>query len=153
MIRRNPRRGSVILETAMLIPLIVLLLVGMSQIAKFTYTYMELRKVVYSVATYINSQPGAGYCNSTEAVNFGMRGSTDDSQPVFVTGLTSDMVQVALQTVDAAGGISTSATCDGTPPSFIVVSINGFALQPRIPFLPITSIPLRPQVKVPYGGV
>jgi hypothetical protein len=34
-----------------------------------------------------------------------------------------------------------------------VVSIpNGYILQPRIPFLPINAIPLKPMVKVPYVG-
>jgi hypothetical protein len=34
-----------------------------------------------------------------------------------------------------------------------VVSIpNGYQLQLRIPFLPLEPIPLKPQVKVPYGG-
>ena len=42
---------------------------------------------------------------------------------------------------------------DGTPPDHIVVSIpNGYLIQPRIPFLPIDAIPLKPEVKVPYGG-
>lgn len=146
------RSGGVILETAMLIPVIVLLLVGMAQIAKFTYTYIELRKVVYSVATYLTTQPGVGSCNYTEAINFGMRGTQDESQPVFVSGLTADMIQIGLERIDALGAIYPVTECDGTPPGYIVVSVNGYSLQPRIPFLSINAIPLRPQVKVPYGG-
>ena len=50
-VRRSSRRGSMILEAAMIIPILVLLLVGMVQIAKITYVYVALRKTVYSIAS------------------------------------------------------------------------------------------------------
>src|SRR5437588_7719930 len=96
------RRGNVIVEAAMLIPVIVLLLVGMAQIAKITYLYFTLKKTVYSVASYLSNQQSVNFCDSGDpliaaAVNFGITGSTDNSLPVFVGGLTPTMISVTAQ--------------------------------------------------------
>jgi len=150
----------------MLTPVILLLLVGMGQLAKITYTYYTLRKTVYSVATYLGAQQGVNFCDPadptvTAAINFGLTGTTDGSQPVFVTGLTAAMIQVTPEAVDPlagtlgpyGSGCVGSPAFDGTPPDQIVVSIpSGYQLQLRIPFLPLDPIPLKPEVKVPYGG-
>ena len=152
----------------MLIPVIVLLLVGMAQIAKITYIYFALKKTVYSVASYLSTQQGVNFCDAsdplvTAAISFGLTGTTDNSQPVFVSGLTPDMIQVTPQRYDnVAMSLSTCSCavtgCDtaagGTAPDYIVVSIpNGFMVQLRIPLLPtMDPIPLKPMVKVPYGG-
>jgi hypothetical protein len=156
------RKGNVIIEAAMLIPVIVLLLVGMAQIAKITYLYFTLKKAVYSVASYLSTQQSVNFCDSgdpliTAAVNFGLTGSTDNSLPVFVGGLTPDMISVTAQRLD---GTDYAASCVGSPafagagPDFITVSIpNGFLVQLRIPMLPtMDPIPLKPSVQVPYGG-
>lgn len=161
-------KGNVLLESAMLIPVIVLLLVGMAQIARITYIYVTLKKTVYAVATYLSTQQGVNFCDPGDpsllaAVNFGLTGTTDNSQPVFVNGLTADMIQVTPQRYDNVAMALTSCSCSvtgcdtaagGTAPDYIVVSIpNGFLIQMRIPLLPtMDPIPLRPSVKVPYGG-
>jgi hypothetical protein len=160
------RRGSAVLEGAMLMPVILLLLVGMGQLAKITYTYYTLRKTVYSVAAYLSTQQGVNFCDPADptiaaAINFGLTGTTDASQPVFVSGLTPAMIQVTPEAIDPVvgtlgpygSGCAASPPFDGTPPDQIVVSIpNGYMLPVRIPFLPMETIPLKPQVKVPYGG-
>lgn len=156
------RRGNVILETAMLIPVMVLLLVGMAQLAKITYLYYTLKKTVYSVASYLSTQQGVNFCDSADpnisaAISFGLTGTTDLSQPVFVVGLTPDMIAVTPQRLD---GNDYGAFCVGSPafagsrPDFITVTIpNGFLVQLRIPLLPsMDPIPLKPSVQVPYGG-
>jgi hypothetical protein len=160
--RNSKRRGNTILESAMLIPVIVLLMVGMVQIAKITYLYFTLKKTVYSVASYLSTQQGVNFCDSADptiaaAINFGLTGSTDNSLPVFVGGLTPDMISVTPQRLD---GIDYSTFCAGSPsfsgarPDFITVSIpNGFLVQLRIPMLPqMDPIPLKPSVQVPYAG-
>ena len=155
--RRFSRRGSMLLEAAMMVPLLVLLLVGMVQIAKITYVYAALRKTVYSVASYLSTQQGTDFCNPTDqniaqAISFGLTGTTDNSQPVFITGLTPEMVVIATQRYDSTTQTFTTG-CDVGAPNYITVSINGYTIQPRIPLLPIDAIPLRPQVKVHYGGI
>lgn len=166
MRRRSGRAGNTAIEVAMLMPVILLLLVGMTQIAKLTYTYYTLRKTVYAVATYLSTQQAVNFCNTadptiTDAINFGITGTTDGSQPAFVTGLTASMIQVTAESLDPLSGspVSYATHCSGAlgfagaPPDQIVVSIpNGYIMQPRIPFLPIDAIPLKPEVKVPYVG-
>jgi hypothetical protein len=166
MSRDSRRRGNAILETALLMPIILLLLVGMSQLAKITYTYYELKKTVYSIASYLSTQQSVNFCDPadptvTAAINFGLTGTTDASDPVFIYGLTAAMIQVTAESVDPVAGTPSAygSACagtpafSGTPPDQIVVSIpNGFVVPVRIPFLPLDPIPLKPEVKVPYAG-
>jgi hypothetical protein len=166
---RNLRRGATLVETAMLIPILLLLLVGMVDLARITYTYYTLRKTVYSIAMYVSNQQNVDFCDPADpavaaAINFGLTGTTDGSQPVFVTGLTAAMILVTPEAYDpVAQTISTCSCgvpgCDtvngGSSPSFITVSIPGGYTMPVImplPFAPIAPIPLSPSVKVPYGG-
>lgn len=165
---RHPRRGNAVLELAMLIPVIVLLLVGMAQIAKITYLYYTLRKTVYSIGMYLSSRQGVNFCDSNDptvvaAISFGLTGTTDNSQPVFVNGLTPDMISITPEKFDRLAQTLSVCSCSvagcdaaagGSAPDYIVVSIpNGFQIQPRIPLVPIMDpILLKPAVKVPYGG-
>jgi hypothetical protein len=149
----------------MLIPIMVLLLIGMVDLARITYTYYTLRKTVYSIAMYMSNQQGVNFSDPadpvvTAAINFGLTGTTDGSLPVFVTGLTADMIQVTAEQYDPVSG--TVSACAGNvcstttgAPSFITVSIPGGYTMPVIlplPFAAIAPIPLSPSVKVPYGG-
>jgi len=160
------RSGNAVLETVMLMPLILLLLVGMAQFGKITYIYYTLRKTIYAVGTYLSNQQGVNFCDPADptiaaAINFGVTGTTDGSQPAFVNGLTAAMIQVTAEAVDPTtgalsaygSGCVASPPFDGTPPDQIVVSIpNGYMVTPRIPFIQVDAIPLKPEVKVPYGG-
>jgi hypothetical protein len=156
-----------LLEAAMLVPVILLLLTGMVQIGRITYTYYTLRKTVYSIARYAGTQQSVNFCDAndptiTAAINFGMTGTTDASQPVFVTGLTADMFQITPEQFDPVGQTLSECNCGvpgcdlsqgGTAPDFIVVSMpNGYQEPIRIFGFSIDPILLKPQVKVPYGG-
>ena len=147
-------------EVAMLTPVVAMLLVGMTQIAQMTWLYYTLRKTVYSVGTYLSSQQGVNFCDPADttvaaAINFGLTGTTDNSEPIFVQGLTADMIRVSGETWDAANDTMNPFACLGVgAPDYILVSIpNGYPVRPVIPFFSvIDTIALRPQVKVPYGG-
>lgn len=159
-------RGNTMLEVALFMPMIVMLLIGMTRIAGITYTYYTLRKAVYGVATYLSTEQGVNFCNNpgdpgiTAAINFGTTGTTDGSGLPVVTGLTADMIAVTPETYDAASGATVTydtSVCtngDTIAPNFITVSIiNGYTVQPAIPFFStIQPLLLSPQVKVPYGG-
>jgi Flp pilus assembly protein TadG len=164
--RRGNRRGNSALEAAILLPVLMMLLVGMYQIAQLTYTYYTLRKAVYAVATYLSAQQGVNFCNNptdpgiAAAINFGITGTTDGSQPAVVGGLTSDMIVIAPESylpdtqTTTAYDTTVCANGDTTPPDYITVSIiNGYTVQPAIPFFSsIQPFTLSPKVKVPYGG-
>jgi len=161
------RRGASVIEVALFVPILVTLLVGMVQIGKITYTYYTLRKTMYTMARYISMQQGVNFCDDADASilaakNFAVSGtSTEDGADPVLPNLTVDMISITIERVDAqSGGVGTcecsvtgcDAAAGGRPPDFVVVSIpNGYEVRPRIPFLTLDPIPLRPQVRVPFA--
>lgn len=139
------------LEVALIAPVVMMLLVGMTQIAQVTWIYYTLRKTVYSVGTYLNTQQGVNFCDPTDqgianAIAFGVSNSS-------VNGLTADMISVTGGSVDPNQQTVVPFTgCSG--PDFIVVSIpGGYSFQPSIPFFSqVDPIRLKPQVTLPYAG-
>ena len=164
--RRNRRIGSVAIEVALWLPVLFLLIGGTVQFGKITYTYYTLQKIVNSAASYLAVQNGVNFCpdagdaNIAAAFNFALTGTTDGSGTPLVSGLTADMLTVTTQCIDPVTltlGDCAVSGC-GTPvgaqrPDFITVSMpNGFVMQPRIPYLLVDPIPLRPKAVVAYGG-
>lgn len=155
------RRGNAALEAALFIPVLVTLLVSMEQIGKLTYTYFTLKKMVYAAARYIGTQQGVNMCDASDpnimaGINFALTGTTDGSGPAIVSNLTADMFQVDAESYDPQAETVGAYDCSlaGTiAPDFVIVSIpEGYQVTPIIPFLTLTAIPLKPRVKVPYGG-
>jgi TadE-like protein len=163
---RRGRSGSVLIEVAMWLPVLLLLITGTFQFGKITYTYYSLKKTVNTVAAYLAAQNGVNYCNGasdpiiTNAINFAITGSTDGSAAPAIFGLTPDMITVTTQCIDPVTG--TPGDCDisqcgnpagGQRPDLIVVSMpNGYLVQPRIPYILLDPIPLKPQAVMPNGG-
>ena len=160
------QRGNTVVEVAIFLPVLMMLLVGMYQIAQITYTYYTLRKAVYAVATYLSAQQGVNFCNNpadpgiSAAINFGVTGTTDGSQPAVVGGLTSDMIVITpesylpLTQTTTPYDTSVCTSGDTTPPDYITVSMTSdFTVTPAIPFISLFQpISLSPKVTVPYGG-
>jgi hypothetical protein len=164
---RGSRSGNAIIETAIFVPFLLLLLMGMEQIAKLTYVYYTIRKAEYTVARYVGTQQGVNFCAGQSdpaiaaGINLALTGTTDGTAPSFIPNLTADMFVVQPERLDSTGAM-TVCSCDitgcdesagGGSPDFITVSIpSGYPVQPIIPFMTLQSIPLVPMVKVPYGG-
>lgn len=155
------------LETALFLPLLLLLIVGMVQIGKITYIYYTLKKTLYTLAMYLSTQQGVNFCDDGDALiaaakNYALTGNTDDSGSSFLPALTADMISVQAERVDPTTGNLASCDCSATgcdvaagggAPDFIVVTIpDGYTVQLRIPYILIDPIPLRPEVRIPYGG-
>ncbi len=162
---RPNQRGNMALEVAMWMPFILLLLVGMVQFGKITYTYYTLKKTLYTAARYLATQQDVNFCDTADpniiaALNYALTGTTDGSGTPAVPSLTTDMITVATECYDSnaqALGPCTSTGCDtaagGPRPDFVVVSIPaGYPMQPRIPYILLDPIPLKPLVRVPFGG-
>ena len=167
MPKKRSQSGSAILETAMFVPVLVLLMMGTVELARFTYTYYTLHKIMYALARYISTQQGVNFCDSNDAVvaaalSFALNGTTDNSGDAIVPNLTSDMISVRIEQADPASGAINECSCGvpgcdttngGTPPDYVVVSIpNGYMITPHIPLVPTTPFAFKPQVRVPYGG-
>lgn len=155
------------LETVLMMPILILLLVGMTELARATYTYYTLQKILNTAARYVATQQGVNFCADDDATvaaakNFATTGAADDSTNSILTGLTPDLLQIRLERISADDGSlgecdCSSTGCDvssgGRPPDYVVVSVpNGYSFQPRFPYLANEVILFRPHVRVPYGG-
>ena len=159
-------RGNSLLETAMFVPVLMLLLVGMAELARVTYTYYTLHKTLYTLARYLGTRQGANLCDDGDAEvasakEYALTGATDGTGNSFLPGLTSDMLRVRVERTAGdteIGECECSVTgCDagagGRPPDFIVVSIpDGYAFRLTFPYMGSETVLLRPTVRVPFGG-
>ncbi len=158
------RKGNMLIEATLWIPIMALLIVGMIQVGKITYLYYSLKKSVYSAARYLPVQQGVNFCDLTNdpnvaaAFQFAVTGTTDGSGPALITNFTTDMLQVTAECVDAASGVPGPCDSSGCPtvtarPDYVLVTMpNGYQVQPRIPFITLNPIQLSPSVMVPFGG-
>ena len=65
----NRRKGGALLETVMLMPLLLSLLIGTVELARVFYTYYMLEKVMYDLARYIGTQQGVNFCDPADPVD------------------------------------------------------------------------------------
>jgi hypothetical protein len=157
-----------LMETAMYIPLLLLLTMGTFEFARITYIYYNLKKTLYTIARYVGTQRGVNFCADDDpilagAINFALTGNTETSSPSIIPDLSAGMIQIRIQRYDPTGSAPfsdcpcSSTGCDisagGRPPDFVVVSIHeGYRVQLRIPLLQMDPIPLRPEIRLPVGG-
>jgi hypothetical protein len=159
------RRGNALLETAMFMPVLLLLLVGMVELARVTYIYYTLHKTMYTLARYLGTRQGANLCDDGDAEvaaakEYALTGATDGTAEPFLNGLTSDMISIRVERYSSGELVQCECWvtgCDagagGRPPDFIVVSIpEGYSFRLNFPYLVTEPILLRPSVRVPFGG-
>lgn len=160
--------GSTTIETIFFLPLLLLLFMGMVEIGRLTYTYYSVYKALYTLARYAGTAQGANFCDEEDPViaaikNWVLTGTEDGSAEPLIKGLTPDLVQIRIERYNAETGELEECACavpgcdvanGGLAPDYLVVRIpDGYPLQLRIPYLTLDPIPLKPQVRVPYGGI
>ena len=162
---KRRRRGNMILECILFLPILFLLIGGMVQFGRLTYTYYTLKKTLETVARFAATQPGINFCDPTgdaivqAGINLAVTGTADASADPQIANLTPDLIQVSIECVDASGATGTCDTsgCDGAGgaprPDFVVVNLpNGFEYPLRIPYILTEPVLLRPSLRVPAGG-
>ncbi len=164
---RKLRKGSVIVEAAMLIPVLLYLFLGLVEFARVGYTYFTAQKMLYTFARYVGTLQGVNLCDVSDisiiqAKNLALTGTTDNSQDPIIPGLTAESIQVRIERADPSNGELSECDCSaegcdaaqgGRPPDFVTARFSsGVSVQLRIPLLPTDPIILRPQVRIPYGG-
>lgn len=161
------RRGNMVLELAMWMPVLMLLISGVIQFGKITYLYYTLRKIEYAVArsvaigSGVNFCPDAGDAQIQGAIDFALTGTSDGSGTPLVWNLTPDMISVTTECLDPVTGLPGpcgSSGCDSAAgaqrPDYVVVTIpDGYPVEPRFPFIQLEPFHLRPTVAMPFGGV
>ncbi len=162
---RKKRAGNMALETALWIPVLLLLIVGMVQIGKVTYLYYTLKKIVYAAAREMAVQQGVNFCDVADdataqaALDFALT-DPNTGNPI-VTNLTALTVTTSCSDPNNAGGAlipCDTSNCGGLnvveTPNFLTVSIpSGYTVNVRIPYISPIPITLNPTVTVPFQGV
>jgi len=161
------RKGNSLIETALFLPLFVLLLMGTAQIGRITYVYYSVQKTLYNLARLVGTRQGANLCDANDpdilnAKNFALSGSSDGGDPI-VAGLNADMISIRLERQEADSDILSECECSitgcdtslgGQPPQYVVVSIpDGFPITVSIPYLTLQTLTFRLSVRVPFGGL
>ena len=154
-------------EAALVVPFLLALLIGTVELARVTYTYYMLQKMMFNLARYVGTQQGVNFCDSQDpavmaAINYALTGNTDSSENPIIAGLTPSMFQVRMERYDPVGQQLVACDCSaqgcdtgqgGLPPGFIVVSLtDGYMVRPVFWGFSVDPFPLRPAVRVPYGG-
>jgi TadE-like protein len=157
-------RGSVAVEAALFVPILVLLIVGMVQFGKITYQYYVLKKILYGAARELSVQQGVNFCDlandaaAQAAIQFALNDSTGT---LIIPNLTPEMLQITTACSTPGDPSAPPGPCDsaGCPsasrrPDFVIVSIpEGYQVRPRIPVVTLEPILLRPSVTLPFGGI
>ncbi|MBM3723952.1 MAG: hypothetical protein FJW40_00795 [Acidobacteria bacterium] len=164
---RRRRNGTSLLESALLVPLILLLLLGAIEFARLTITYYTLQKALYGMARYLGVQQAVNFCDDTDATvtaakNLAVFGNSGGTGDPILPNLATDQIAIRIETVDTENEELTDCDCSssgcdttqgGRAPEFIAVSVtDGYPVTLRIPLLPTDPVILRPQVRVPFGG-
>ena len=159
--------GSAVLESAMLIPVALALLIGTAQLGKIVYTYSMLQKTMLTLARYLGTQQGVNFCDPQDpsvaaAVNYALTGQTDSADNPLIIGLTPDMFHIRVERYDPQAQqvveCDCSATgCDptqgGLAPGFLAVSLtDGYPVRPVFWGFSVSALALHPAVRVPYAG-
>ena len=146
-----------ILEAAMLIPVLLLLIVGTVQLGKMTYEFYTIKKMVWAAGRQLSVQQGVNFCDlandatAQAAINSALNDPTGTPIIASITTL-----NVSTECADSTGAMGPCAGCpDANPqPGFLLVTVpNGYNVNVRIPFLNPIPITLNPYALVPFGGV
>lgn len=166
--RRRNQRGNTLMESMLLLPILFMLLFGMVDLARFSWTYYTLQKILYTVGRYAATQPAVNFCDDadpiiTDAKNLAIRGAGDAAGDPQLPNLTADLIEVRLERVQTDNPALATCECSalgcdnlqgGRGPDFVVVSItNGYSVRTNIPFVPSETFLLRPTVRIAYGAL
>lgn len=167
--RRHFHRGSVMVETAMFLPLLFLLFLGTVEFTRVTYTYYTLEKILYSLARYVGTQQGVNFCDENDtavaaAKALAITGTADGTGESLIAGLAAENIAIRLERWEQSTATYIECACEASalgcdtsggargPDSIVVYLPQGYPVQFRIIGLSFEPILLRPQVRVPFGG-
>jgi len=161
------RKGTSLIEGAMFIPFVILLLLGMMEFGRITYTYYQLQKIMYAFARVAGTQQNINICDAnnellTQSISVARTGTGDASVEPVVLGLQASDFRIRAERYNPESDSivecdCSSSGCDtsqgGSAPNYIFVDLaNGYPVTLRIPFVPQDPIILRPSVRLPFGG-
>lgn len=168
--RRHTQSGGLLLETILWIPVLVMLFMGTVEFTRLTYTYYTLQKILYNLARYAGTQNGINFCDENDttlatAKAMAITGTPDGSGPALLPNLEAGQITIRLERYSAESGALIECACEASAygcdaaqgaasPDYIVATFpEGYPITLRLPGLSNEPIPLRPQVRLPFGGL
>jgi hypothetical protein len=168
-------RGQAAVETALAIPLLLLMMFGAFQVARIFWVYQTLHKAVRNGAGLLSRASNLNYCDQSDPMflnvkNFIVYGNMQGIGDPLVTGLTiyyinfyperiaADSTEVDDCTWSCGNPTNDVNSCDiaagGRAPDFITVSLgpSGFPLEVLFPYVHWTTMNLKVSVRVPLTG-
>ncbi len=160
--------GQTAVETAFLLPMLMVLLGGVFELGRLMYIYNTLEKSLKSGVQYLQRTQGVDFCNFgdpafSDAKNFIVYGNLQgNGTPVF-SDLTPDMIflyaergdpNTSVINVCPCGGVGSCDTANGgTPPDYIVATLGGgYPLDMSFPFGVFGVVYLPVSVRLPFLG-
>ncbi len=157
-----------LLESALMVPLLILLLAGGMELGKIALTYYTLQKAMGGAARMASVLRGANFCDPddpqiTAIKDFIVYGPDGANGSPIVRSLTADQILITPERMDGETGSIGPCDCSGAtgclasdggrPPDFVEASLaGGYPFQPHIPFRVLEQILLRPHARAPFGG-
>ncbi len=168
--RRRPQSGAVLLETLLWTPILLLLFMGTVELTRVTYSYYTLKKILYDLARYAGTQSGINFCDQNDAALLSAKamaitGTPDGAGAPLLPGLEAGQIVIRLERFNVESDVLRECACEasaygcdagqGAPsPDYIVATIpEGYPFNMRLPWVINEPIPLKPQVRVPFGGL
>jgi hypothetical protein len=164
--RRKRERGQAIIELALQIPIMMLLLFGVFQVARVYYVYHTLQKAVRGGAGLLSRSANVDYCAAdatlADARNFIVYGNLQGEGLPIMLGLTSDMIQILPERELSDSTTVTQCSCltdadgcalssGGRAPDFVAVKLS-FPLPIPFPFVQIPALNLNVSARMPVTG-
>lgn len=167
--RRRHQNGAILLETALWTPFLVLLFMGTVELSRVTYTYYTLKKILYTVGRTAGTQQGINFCDDADAnvaaiKAYAVTGNVDGTGEPLLPGLTPELISIRLERYSTDTSSVVECTCEASAtgcdtaqgargPDYLVVNLpDGYPITLRFPGILNDPIPLRPQVRLPFGG-
>jgi Flp pilus assembly protein TadG len=144
--RRQPSEesGQSLMELALVLPLVLLLAFGTTELGRAYYQYNTLSKAIRDGARYVSSHTYST-TNIGRAQNLVVYGQTVGSSTPALPGLTTDMILV-----NPSGG--TGPYDEINPPQSVTVKVNNYPFSPLVPSVINLNVTFSPEVMFRYVG-
>lgn len=144
-----------------------MLLLGLIEFGRITYTYYAVQKAMYNFARFASTQQAINFCDNgdvalTRARSLAITGSGSGEGDPLILGLEATNLRIRIERYDVSSDSLVECDCSsngcdtsqgGGPPGFVTVDLeNGYPVQLRLLGLNPDPILLRPSVRVPFGG-
>lgn len=129
---RRSQRGVALLEFTILVPVMLLLLFGITEFSRALFEFDTLDKATRDACRYLSTQAPGNASAKAVATCLAVYGDTDCSGSPLAPGLTTAMVTIC-DSVDAS-------QCTGDPAytsggiQMVAVKIQGYEFQPVVSF-------------------